>query len=65
MRSRSLPAQCCLGLGRIKLQRNKRQLQLRQTRKEVADLLRTGKQVRGVCRSACPCKVRHVDSTQV
>mmetsp|Transcript_6291 Transcript_6291/g.13847 ORF Transcript_6291/g.13847 Transcript_6291/m.13847 type:complete len:425 (-) Transcript_6291:697-1971(-) len=36
--------QCRLALGRIKLLRNKRTLQIKQYRKEVAELLRTGKQ---------------------
>ncbi|GAX75877.1 hypothetical protein CEUSTIGMA_g3320.t1 [Chlamydomonas eustigma] len=36
--------QCRLAQGRIKLQRNKRQLQLRANRKEVAELLGGGKQ---------------------
>ncbi|KAL6756823.1 regulator of Vps4 activity in the MVB pathway-domain-containing protein [Haematococcus lacustris] len=34
---------CKLGLARIKLQRNKRNLAIKQLRKEVAELLRTGK----------------------
>ena len=39
-------AQCRLCLGRIKLMRNKRGMQVKQNRKEVAELLRSGKQVR-------------------
>ena len=33
-----------MGLGRIKLQRNKRQMQLKQNRKEVAEQIRSGKE---------------------
>ena len=35
--------QCRLGLGRIKLQRNKRLMQLNQSRKDVAEQIRSGK----------------------
>ena len=37
--------QCRLAVGRIKLQRNKKIMQLREQRKEVAELLKSGKQV--------------------